>query len=508
MKAMWVALAALVVLGACVGGSMSITSMKMTQKVATSGTITAFGSVFVNGVRYDVSAATLKKNDLSVTQSGLAVGEVALVQGHQDLQSGQGDASSVDVEDNVVGPIATIDTVANQLTVLGQTVKVTASTSFGAGISPADLTGLAMGDAIEVSGFVGADGVIAATRIGRAETNEPWQVLGTVAGLDTTAHTFMINGLTVDYTAAMLSGFSAGQPANGDLVVARGTVFDAVAVKLTASSVHRAETDPRDVADGGHVEQEGLITRFASATDFDVAGMKVTTTTSTQFEGGTIADLALNVRVEVRGMLDANGVLVADRIEINHVAAIGLDATVTAVDAPNNTLTLLGVTVTVDANTRYEDESSAQVQLFTLKDVTVGDRVEIRGYENPAGSGMVLASRLEREPPSTDVEVRGPFTATTPPQFMILGITIDATNASFGDVEDGGYQISVHGNCEPTKLVDEFEHALRCSRNFDEDFEEVRKFIERSIWPQRTTLPDDACRLDVAPLHCEKLVHP
>ena len=436
MKAKWVAFAALVVLGAC-GGGMSTTSMSPMQKVATSGTITAFGSVFVNGVRYDVSAASLRKNGRSVTQAGLAVGEVALVQGQEDLQSGQGDASSVEVEDNIVGPIASINTMTNQLTVLGQTVEVTASTSFGAGISPGDLTGLAMGDPVEVSGFAGAGGVIAATRIARAEPAETLQVLGTVAGLDTTAHTFMINGLTVDYSAAMLGGFSTGQPANDDLVVARGTVFDAMAVKLTATSVQRAETDPRNVADGGHVEQEGLITRFASATDFDVGGMKVTTTAATHYEGGTVADLALNVRVEVRGMVDASGVLIADEIKIDHVSAIELESTVTAVDATNNTLTLLGVTVTVDANTRYEDQSSAEIQLFTLKDVNVRDSVEVRGFESPPGSGAVLASRLERKAPSTEVEVRGPFTATTPPQFMILGITIDATNAVFGDVEGG-----------------------------------------------------------------------
>jgi Domain of unknown function (DUF5666) len=436
MRTLSAAFAALVVLVACGGGSMSGTGMTSMQKVATSGTITAFGSVFVNGVRYDVSAATLKKNGLSVTQSGLAVGEVALVQGHQDLQSGHGDASSVEVEDNVVGPIATIDTMANQLTVLGQTVAVTASTSFGQGISPADLTGLAVGDAIEVSGFAGAGGVIAATRIGRAEANEPLQVLGTVAGLDATAHTFMINGLTVDYSAAMLSGFPAGQPANDDLVVARGTVFDSAAVKLTATSVQRAEIEPRDVADGGHVEQEGLITRFASATDFDVGDQKVTTTADTRFEGGTVTDLALNVRVEVRGMLDASGVLIAEEIEISHIAAIELESAVTAVDATNNSLTVLGVAITVDSNTRFEDRSSAQVQLFTLANVSVGDTVEIRGYESPAGSGQVLATRLERLPPSTRVEVRGPFTATTPPQFMILAITIDATNASFGVQED------------------------------------------------------------------------
>ena len=177
------------------------------------------------------------------------------------------------------------------------------------------------------------------------------------------------------------------------------------------------------------VEEEGLITRFASATDFDVAGEKVTTTASTVFKNGTAADLALNVRVEVRGTLDANKVLVADVVEIERVAVIGLAATVSAVTT--NTLTVLGVTISVDTNTRLEDVSNAHVHMFSLTDVKVGDTVLVRGYERPAGSGMVLATRLVRLPPlpMMNVGVRGPFTATTAPQFKILGITIDATSA-------------------------------------------------------------------------------
>jgi len=401
------------------------------QSVVTSGTITAFGSVFVNGVRYDVSAATLKKNDTTVAQSGLAVGEVALVRGREDAQSGEGEAESVEVEDRVVGPITMIDAAGNQLTVLGQTISVTADTSFGPGITPADLTGLKSGDSIEVSGLPGTGGVIMATRIGRAESAEPLQVFGTVGSVDAAMHTLMINALTVDFSAANLSGFASGEPAAGDLVIARGTVSDATAVKLTATTLRKAQTDRDDQAEGGMVEEEGLITRFASATDFDVAGEKVTTTASTVFKNGTAADLALNVRVEVRGTLDANKVLVADVVEIEHIAVIGLAATVSGVDTTMNTLTVLGVTISVDTNTRFEDESDAQVHMFSLTDVKVGDTVLVRGYEHPAGSGMVLATRLVRLPPlpMMNVGVRGPFTASTATQFKILGITIDATSA-------------------------------------------------------------------------------
>jgi Domain of unknown function (DUF5666) len=429
MKTTLVAAGTLAVLVACGGGSSGSMSQTGAQSVTTWGTITAFGSVYVNGVRYDVSRATLKKNDTTVAQTGLAVGEVALVRGREDTQTGQGEADSVDVEDSVVGPITTIT--GNQLTVLGQTISVTANTSFGPGITPADLTGLKSADSVEVSGLPGMGGVIMATRIGRAESNEPLQVLGTVGTVSAT--TLMINGLTVDFSTANVSGFASGKPATGDLVIARGTVFDATAVKLTATAVRLAETDRGDQAEGGLVEEEGLITSFTSATEFQVAGAKVTTTASTVFKNGTAADLALNVRVEVRGTLDANKVLMADVVEIEHIAVIGLAATVSGVDTTMSTLTVLGVTISVDTNTRFEDESSAQVQMFTLKDVAVGDTVLVRGYEHPAGSGMVLATRLVRLPPlpSMNVGVRGPFTASTATQFKILSITIDATSAKF-----------------------------------------------------------------------------
>jgi hypothetical protein len=326
------------------------------------------------------------------------------------------------VEDSVVGPITTI----NPLTVLGQTISVTANTSFGPGITPADLTGLKMGDSVEVSGLPGMDGVIMATRIGRAESNEPLQVRGTVGTVSAT--TFMINGLTVDFSKANVSGFASGKPATGNVVIARGTAFDGVT--LMATAVRLADTDRDEQAEGGMVEEEGLITSV-SAMGFEVAGAKVTTTANTVFKNGTAADLAVNVRVEVRGTLDANKTLVADVVEIERIAVIALAATVSSV----NPLKVLGVTISVDNDTRFEDESSAQLQMFALTDVMMGDTVLVRGYENPAGSGMLLATRLVRLPPlpSMNVGVRGPFTASTTAstatQFKILSITIDATSA-------------------------------------------------------------------------------
>lgn len=426
--------AAIAAFAVACGGSgssnMSSTSTGMRAVMAT-GAITGFGSIFVNGTEFQTTNATIRKNGQTVDQSQLAVGELARIKGQEDNATGQGTAEEVDVEDNVVGPISAIDTTNKVVTVLAQMVKINAGTSFSKDIQPADITGLTVGETIRVDGFTDSSGTIVATRIELGSASSPLQVVGIVANLDSTTRTFMINALNVDYSSATLSGFSGGAPSNGDVVEVQGASFNATTTTLTAQSVAREMSDEEEA--GGEqdlMEREGLITRFASATDFDVAGQPVTTTSSTVYRNGSAADLALNVKVEVEGMLNSSNVLVASVVSFEHNGAIELQGEASAVSASAGTLTLLGVQITVNSMTRLEDESSAQVQSFNLSNVSVGDTIRVRGYESPAGSGMVVATELDRVAPTTTVIVQGPFVAATSPHFTILGITIDASSAT------------------------------------------------------------------------------
>ena len=426
-------LAAAAALVACGGGSgMSGTTPSGSAPVMSTGTITGFGSIYVNGVHFKTTSATIRKNGQVVAQSALKVGEIARIKGSENHSDGTGSADSVDVDESVAGPIATINTTLNTLTVLGQTVKIDAGTSFSSDVKPADITGLNMNDFVEVSGLIGADGTITATRIDRAaSTGTTLQVLGTLASIDTAAHTFMINALKVNYSAANLTGFSGGQPANGDLVEVQGMTFDSATTTLTATRVDKQMSDQEQAGDHRDMEHEGLITRFVSATDFDVAGAAVTTTSATVYRNGTAADLALNVKVEVEGSPNSSNVVVADVISFHHNGGVELQSTVTAVTA--STLTVLGDEITLTSSTRFEDRSSAQVEMFSLSNVSVGDTVDVHGFESPAGSGKLVATRLDRQPASTEVEVSGPFTAGTSPQFMAFGITVDASSATLRD---------------------------------------------------------------------------
>ena len=426
-------LAALIV--ACGGGSGSSGNMSNLTPVLATGTITGFGSIYVNGVHFQTSSATIRKNGQTVAESQLAVGEVARVKGEKNDTDGTGVADSIDVDESVVGPIAAIDTTNSVVTVLGQTVKINTGTSFSMDVQPASLAGLKVGDVIRVSGLIDSSGNIDASRIERTGASAELQVLGTVASLDMTAHTFKINALVVNYSSANLTGFASGQPSDGDLVEVQGTMFDATTMTLTATHVARQQSEQEE-AGSDEMEREGLITRFASATDFDVAGKPVTTSSSTVYRNGTAADLALNAKVEVEGTLNSSNVLVASVVTFQHNGRIELESTATAVDATAGTLTVLGVQVTVTSTTRFEDKSATAMEKFNLSNIMVGDTVEVRGFESPAGSGKVVATRIERQPASTTVTVNGPFTAGTSPDFTVLGITIDASSATIKGLGD------------------------------------------------------------------------
>lgn len=429
-------------LGGCGGGSSATTPPAPPPPTGgiegsgiAVGTISGFGSIIVNGVRFDTSSATITVEGQPATQASLAVGQVVRVSGSFDNNGTTGTADAVRYDDILEGPIASINLAASTLTVLGQTVVVDAETSFGIGISPASLEGLSAGNIVEVSGFIDSDGTIRATRIELDNDGDDFEVEGVVQNHDGTAMTFTINALTVDYSAATLLGFPAGAPENGQFVEVEGSAIGGSGELLAT----QLEFEDRGLGgdDGDDVELEGFITRFNSAQDFDVSGIPVTTNAATVFEGGSAADLGLNIKVEVEGSLNASGVLVADKVDIRRGNAVRVTANADSVNAAGNSLVLLGITVNVDALTRLEDKSSADVQNLSLANLNAGDYLEIRGAEFPAGSGTVLAALLEREDPDTEAEIQGFVETVADPSFTILGVTVD-TNAGtvFRDVDD------------------------------------------------------------------------
>lgn len=400
------------------------------------GPISTFGSIVVNGVRYDTSSATFTFDDSPGTEDDLKVGDVVLVSGTIDDNGTTGTADEVFFDDLVQGPVQSIDVPASSLVVLGQTVLVTPDTSFDDSLSPASLEGVSVGQIVEVSGQFDANGDIVATRIEPKPAGTQFEVHGEVSSLDTMNLLFNLGNLVVNYSMATLDNFPGGQISEGDFVEAKGMSLT-IGGELAATEVEFESLVP-DLADGLRVEVEGFITDFNSAQDFVVAGFNVTTNGSTVFEGGTAADLGPNIKVEVEGDINASDILVATKVDIRRAKAVRAMAVIDSVDGANDSIVVLGITVNVDALTRLEDKTDADVNPLSVSDLTAGEYVEVRGDEFPAGSGNILASILEREDLDTETILQGFVETATDPSFTILGVTIQTGGGTvFRDVNDG-----------------------------------------------------------------------
>jgi hypothetical protein len=421
--------AVLAALGSCGGGDDSRDDGVITQRnITASGVITSFGSVYVNGMRFTTSAADIEIDGVKATQADLKVGQVVDING--TMQDGSAKADVVRYHHNLEGPVTAIDGLT--LVAMGQTVRVSSETSLGdpVTIDPdrLEIEGLALGDVVQVSGLITDDGSIEATRVDLRVNEGAYDVYGTASGVNPGGKTFFINALLIDYAGANIEDFATGAPADGDLVKATGLEFGASG-EFIATKVE-LRYDPEVMPESGDMlNLQGVVTDFVSATQFVVAGFPVSTTSSTVYENGNVANLAADVEVCVVGELNDSEVLVATRIRFHIDNSVRMVSAVSAIDVAAERLTVFGLQVSTDRNTRFEDETAAAIEPFGIGDLHTGDWVDVRGYEYPADSGRVLATRIERidDLAANGHRMRGPFRNPAQPDFDILAVAVRTT---------------------------------------------------------------------------------
>jgi hypothetical protein len=390
------ATAALVVLAACGGGGGGGDGSSAAPQSFSTGKISGFGSIIVNGVRFDDSQATVLDDEGEAHgRDDLGLGMVVEVEGGA-VENQAGTASKIVIRSEIEGPVEAVDAAAGTLTVLGQHVLVNSQTAFK-GLT-GGLAALQAGDTVEVYAFFDAKaGVYTATRIEAEPQTDGFKLRGPLSGLDTAAKTFRIGDALIDYSQVDARRL----PALADGALVR--------VKLETAQVGGAwvatKVNPgvREVAEHAETEAEGYVSDFASLASFRVNGLEVDASgASVEFEDGTAAEVANGVRVEVEGAI-SGGVLIARKLEIKDRDSrdgrededededrdeFELHGTLAGGLSPDQRFVLRGVTVQVGPGTVFEDGSAASL--------VAGARLEVEGRLDANGT-VLQATRIEFE---------------------------------------------------------------------------------------------------------------
>jgi hypothetical protein len=262
-------------------------------------------------------------------------------------------------------------------------------------------------------------------------------VKGEIESLDIGNQTFAIGDQVCDYSAATLE-LGGADLANGMFVEVTGTTpmgdGDMILDQVQAKDQDR-DRDQLCSSDCDF-ELEGYVTTFVSATEFEVDGQPVTTTGTTVYVNGTVDTLALDVKVKVDGTLDADGVLVAERIVFCLPSLIEIEADLEAFDAEAGTLTLLGLEIATDEFTLFRDHSVTGTTAFGFDDLAVGDRLEVRAY---ASNSTIVATRIERDDADDSVTLKAPADAINRPSITLIGIT--ATSDQDTVFQNAAYEV-------------------------------------------------------------------
>ncbi|HJV68635.1 DUF5666 domain-containing protein [Ideonella sp.] len=354
------------------------------------GPIAGFGSIIVNGIHFDESQAAISDDDGNLLSAAdLKLGMTVRIDGGAiDQTLGTAVADAVHVGSDLIGPVSANDVVGSTLTVLGQTVRVTASTVFDENLVGGQSV-IVPGDDVEVFAILDpVSGVYAAQRIELKGTPSAYKLRGVVANLDTVQHTLQIGAASFSYAADI----APVNLANGQIVRLKlETTPDANGRWV----ITRFDDGAARPAEGDEVEIESVIASYTSNADFTLSGVRVNAASASIEPAG--ATLAAGVRVEVEGTM-SGGVLIASKVEVKGSGDDGgddsgggrnieIEAHISAIDP---------VAMTFVLREQVVDYSDAEIKNGTADDLAVDVKVKVHGQLSEDGT-TVVASEVEIE---------------------------------------------------------------------------------------------------------------
>ena len=370
-----------------------------------SGSVSGFGSVFVNGVEFETGGSTFDVDgNLDGSQNDLAIGMIVQVSGTINDDGVTGTATNISYDDQLQGPVTGLtapdtDGITRSFIVLGIKVIIDISSTTFDGL---DFNSISNNNNVEISGFFDSTGNLNATRIELKDTNfisnsSIVELEGFITNYVNDSN-FKIGETIIDATKATIDDLPNGL-GDGQYIEVNGT-YNTTTKTVTATKVEGEDNSPDDTDE---FEIEGIITDYTSDSSFKVNGIPVDASSASR-EPSTLV-LSNDARIEVEGEIK-NGILVASEIE-SEGGDLKVHANVTDVDLDAYTFEVSPVsgqptiTITVTSNTQLEDDIN-DIEPYTLTNLFTnlynnGGFVEVRGFND--GSDTIKANEIDVKQP-------------------------------------------------------------------------------------------------------------
>lgn len=400
-------------LTACGGGGSDTASSVPVQMVTTdpvipgapmiSGTVTGFGSLIVDGTRlnnHNVIAHVVKEGG-KIEDVELKLGQRVEAQHDGNLL-----ATKIRVFSTIEGMVQAVDVAAGSLKVLGQTVSVNTNASLGPVTvfeSPyTQLSDIKFKDNVEVHALVKLDAAgkitMQATRVQKRELEAHDRIHGIVSSLSTSARTFKIGELLIDYTDAKILPEKAilanGVEVRVSLVATTEVTANGAAIKAKEVTIigRKAESEGKQVELGGSISV------------LDTAGKKITlngivvdlSAATYNQPGKSITDLKVGAYIVVKGIYTSDSNLKASTIVLRGVAEDKDKDKDKSIELHGSILNFISI---ADFTVRdvAVDASAAIIDPVSCKGIVLANNVQVEILGSLTGTGKVKAVSVKCE---------------------------------------------------------------------------------------------------------------
>ena len=405
------------------------------------GPVSGFGSVFVNGIKFETVGAQFLIDDNAVNQDedSLRKGMILRIEGEW-REDGTGQAEVVEYDDTFRGQVANFSGLdlegAGDFEILGQTITISPQTVIRLDTGVTDLQD---GDFVRVSAW--RDGLgYRASLIEVVDATAEVEIEGPVdaGSVDLVNKVFAINGQLVRYDLIALRDGLIEPELSGDglIVEVEGSVRQ-LSGDISANEVRLADDRRFQGTNGEDIEITGPVNDFTAGGDsFSINGIPVDILDDTLFDDLARADIFDGLLVEVEGDVEQGRVQAREISLREGNAEVKGPITPASQSRAAQTFEIGGVLVQLIAQTLITDETGAASNR-DFDDLNDNLDVEVEGIEltNDAGDAFIQALKIEVEPEfgPVEYEVEGKLQSVSQTGTLIgttirvLDVTIDLT---------------------------------------------------------------------------------